>query len=332
MRFRLVQLIWLLLGLVVLVHINPVLAVASSNLGGLLLLREMMDNSTPQNRAVVSCGGKDNFQQARSALMWAVTIQPERVSTYAMLGRLEIASGCLHAGQVWLEQGYQQKSTDTIIGLMLGDVYESLGETDAAVRIWRSSPAILEGYIQGGGGAAYGHDWEWAEIAFRRAVAIDPYSAAARWGLGEVFYGQGRYDEAVKTFTVARTLGTPPDAYKIVEFAHVLDMRGRGAEAVRMLDESNVTGALADAIRGNYHLQTGQLDQAVRFLENSVLLQPEDVWFRKALAEAYARQEQKELAVAQLEAALRINPDFQPGRDLLGCLSVAIDLTECLGQ
>ena len=343
MRFKFVQLIWLLLGLVVLVCINPVLAAASSNFGSILLLREMTDNntthlllremmgnSTPQKGAVVLCGGKDSFKQARNTLKWVVTIWPERVLTYAMLGRLEIASGCLNAGKFWLEQGHQRKPDDMMMDLMLGEVYDALGETDAAVRIWRSSPVILEKYIQRGTAASFNHDWTRAEVAFRRAVAIDPYSAAAQWGMGEVFYGQGRFDEAIEIFMMARSLGTPSDAYKVVEFAHVLDMRGRGAEAVHLLDEINVTGILADAIRGNYYRSVGDLNKAVYFLESSVRQSPQNPWSRHALAITYARQGQRESAIAQLQAALEFNPQFQPARDLLGCLSAAADPIQCV--
>ena len=129
---------------------------------------------------------------------------------------------------------------------------------------------------------------------------------------------------------IAKSLGTPSDAYKVVEFAHVLDVRGCGAEAVHLLDEFNATGVLADAIRGNFYRSVGDLNKAIYFLESSVRQSPQDPWFRHALAITYARQGQRESTIAQLQAALEFNPQFQPARDLLGCLSAAADPKQCV--
>jgi len=166
--------------------------------------------------------------------------------------------------------------------------------------------------------AMWNGDFKQASTIFQQMRILDPSDPLAAWYLATI------YDRA-------RSPGSSPaDAYRIVEFAHALEMTGRTAEAVQLLDAHGVGGALANAIRGNYYQGTGQLDVAVLFLESSVQQSPQDPWFRQALAITYARQGQRESAIAQLQAALEFNPQFQPALDLLGCLSVAGDLKQCV--
>jgi len=330
MRFRLIQLVFLLLCFALLATAEPLVAVASSNFGSLLLLREMGGNLSFQNRAMISCGEEVDLVQARNALTWAVTIQPEHVSTYVMLGRLERWVNCPDQARTWLEQGSRYTPNDIMLVWQLGETYSERGDLATAARIWRASPAVLQGFIWSGDRVAFGQDWTKAELEFRRALAIDSRSAAANWGLGGVLYGQGRFDEAIETFSVARTLGVPRDAYKIVQFAHVLDMRGRNTEAVRMLDEFNLMGPLADAIRGSFYRSVGDLDKAAYYLESSIRQQPNDPWARHALAIVYARLGRKAQATDQLQALLESNSQFQAARDLLGCLSTTENSRQCV--
>ena len=278
------------------------------------------------------CTEDARFTLPRVGLKWYLENGGPRESVYLMLGRLENLAGCLNAGQVWLEQGYQRYPDNLLIAWQLGELYWGQDNVEMAGSVWRSAGGIKDLLTRAGHNALGDHNWAEAERNFSMVIAIAPMESEGYWGLGSFFYGQNRLEEAIQSFDRARSLGSPPAyaTYRNVEFAHALQRSGQAAEAVQVLDVYKINGALADAIRGDYYQQTGQLDEAVHYLESSVRQSPQDPWSRQALAITYARQGQRESAIAQLQAALEFNPQFQLARNLLGCLSAAADPKQCV--
>lgn len=279
-----------------------------------------------------ACSERANLQAVRGMLSWGAYYSTSRGRAYLMRGRVEDAYGCRQEAVSWLREAAREAPNDVIVAFTLGEVLQALGNSEAAVRAWQSVPQIAQKYVFSAGRAVRAQAWVTAVREARLAVAIDPHDPGGRrWlGLGLAF-GQSRWEEGVRELREARALGEP-DAYVTVEIAHVLQIAGKEEEAVQELSGYTGASALAESIRGQYYMRKGRLDEAVRVLKKSVELEPAEAWSRKILAEVYARQGKRKLAVEQLEAALRTNPAFQPGRDLLGCISTAGDVGDCVGR
>jgi protein O-GlcNAc transferase len=119
---------------------------------------------------------------------------------------------------------------------------------------------------------------EEAEDLYRRILAADPASFAAQHMLGVVVAQTGRSDEALAL--IAAALKTNPgDAGALVNYANVLSLKGRFAEAVTAYDRVLAMRSDADVLRGRGHaLQgLGLLPQALASYAQALVLNPSDV-------------------------------------------------------
>jgi hypothetical protein len=85
-------------------------------------------------------------------------------------------------------------------------------------------------------------------------------------------------------------------------------------EQVWKMDQSQA--AVAAAL-GAYRMQRGNVDEAIRFWNQALAMNPALVLVRANLAVALSRAGHQEEAEATLRKALEFNPVFQPARDLL---------------
>ncbi|MCI0743396.1 MAG: tetratricopeptide repeat protein [Gemmataceae bacterium] len=148
------------------------------------------------------------------------------------------------------------------------------------------------------------------ELAYRRALGVDPLSEAASVGLGEVLLGMGEYDKAFNAFRTA----APRSARARILAAQALISRNlsqpeaqRGWEEVdRFLDQ--IAQASPDAaeialLRAEVLAGKDQLAQASDHLSAAIAKHPDKVELWGARAAVLQRQEKWQEAVALLDEA-----------------------------
>ena len=130
---------------------------------------------------------------------------------------------------------------------MLAGIYVTMGETERAIESLRSF------------------------------VELRPSSDAARVRLGELYYSEGRYDEALAQYE----------------------------KAVELNPDAGNRYAL-----GQVYLQTGDFSRAEGQFMKVLLMAPDDPAGNLGLGQAYSKSGQYELAIEQFEAAIRKKNDF----------------------
>src|SRR5580692_11682037 len=117
-----------------------------------------------------------------------------------------------------------------------------------------------------------------AEDLYRRILAADPASFAAQHMLGVLAAQTGRNDDALALIAAALKI-KPGDAGALVNYANVLSLKGRFAEAVAAYDRALAVRPDPDALRGRGHaLQgLGLLPQALASYAQALALNPSDM-------------------------------------------------------
>lgn len=142
---------------------------------------------------------------------------------------------------------------------------------------------------------------------FRRAVALDPRRTTARWRLCLCLLDLGGYTEALPHLEqLARE--KPGDVDVSVRLARCLQMLGRPADAVRILDgvlAANPENGLAMRTRGQFALSANppQLGEAERWLARAAAALPNDYQSQWFYAEVLRLQGKDADARAQVKRA-----------------------------
>jgi tetratricopeptide (TPR) repeat protein len=207
--------------------------------------------------------------------------------------------------------------------LLRGDAEELNGDHSAALAAWRHVADLPERHRRLAEQHAAAGLWEPARREATLAIEIDPAFGPGYRTLGNVLLsGWANAGAAVRSYETAIELGAAQhDDYLYVELAHALDMDGRPDDAVSVLDEHRVGGALADAIRGVWYLGRGDAVTARTYLERARLAAPDDTWTLLQLGYAYRAQGDLDGARRSWLAALRINPNFAEARRALDAQS-----------
>jgi hypothetical protein len=124
--------------------------------------------------------------------------------------------------------------------------------------------------------------------------------------------------------TVARGGG---DALTLAYLAEFYRDRKDDAHALPLYEESwriDSTQSAVAAALGAYQMQRGNLDQAIRFWNQALAINPALVLVRANLAAALLRTGHPEQAQATLRQALEFQPSFAEGRDLLNRITKQI--------
>jgi len=116
-----------------------------------------------------------------------------------------------------------------------------------------------------------------AEAAFGRALALGPDNAMAQMGMGTVRDRQGKYEHA------------------IAHFRHALELQPQNATALYNL--------------GSILLTVEEVDDAIAVLEQCLAAQPDLPQAHRSLGNAYARAERPAEAIEHLEAYLVLMPN-----------------------
>lgn len=157
-----------------------------------------------------------------------------------------------------------------------------------------------------------------ARTQFEKVAAADPKSVAAPTMLGLIFEAQNRPDEARRKYE--RILETVPDAPVAANnLAWLYAERGEQLDlalelAYRAQKRLPSEGVVSDTIGWIYYKKF-QPDRAVPFLQEGVDRDPRDPVRQYHLGMAYLQKGDEEQARRWLERALKLQPDFQGADD-----------------
>lgn len=145
-----------------------------------------------------------------------------------------------------------------------------------------------------------------AADAYRSALALDPKLAAAELGLGQTLEHQAKLDDALPHYRKAADLDPKLQSF-LLEMAVAFSKANRPSDAIALLKEfPNDAGAREEL--GRLYLAANQPADAVAQFQAAVDISPSPA-NRLALATAYLKNNQPNLAAPILEQALAANPN-----------------------
>jgi tetratricopeptide (TPR) repeat protein len=148
-----------------------------------------------------------------------------------------------------------------------------------------------------------------------RQVQENPTIAALAFGLGQRYYGLGRFEDAIEVLNRAAA-ANPQDIALHHLLGDVLTDAGRGDEA----EAAYRAAVAADPNVGNYNklgigmLKLGRLDQAAEAFQQAVAADPSVTEPYFHLGEIFAQQGQNDQAIQQFQKVLEIGPPNDPLR------------------
>jgi tetratricopeptide (TPR) repeat protein len=145
-----------------------------------------------------------------------------------------------------------------------------------------------------------------AADTYRAALAADPKMAPAELGLGQSLERQDKLEEALPHYQQAAALDSNLKSYEL-ELAIAFSKANRADDAIALLQQfQNDPGAREEL--GRLYLQTNRAADAVAEFKAAVELSP-TLANELALATAYLRNNQADLAAPILEQAVATNPN-----------------------
>jgi len=154
-------------------------------------------------------------------------------------------------------------------------------------------------------------DYDGAERACRKALAINPANATAHNRLGFVCQQDGRLQDAARHYCQAIE-ADPTHATAHANLAGLLVKMGRPADAVahyRAALEAKPGDARSHMNLGAVLLAGGRLEEAAQHLAEAVRLRPDDTNSHFNLAQALVHLGRLNEAIDHYRASVRLNPD-----------------------
>ena len=145
-----------------------------------------------------------------------------------------------------------------------------------------------------------------AADAFRAALAADPKQGVAELGLGQSVAREGKLDEALPHYQQAATLDPGLKTY-LLEIAVAFSKADRAKDAIPLLAQFPDDPGAREEL-GRIYLAEKQPAEAVKEFQAAVAASPNSA-NRLALATAYLKNNQPDLAAPILEQELTAHPD-----------------------
>lgn len=187
------------------------------------------------------------------------------------------AFGAVGSSDRALSESLVNYPRNAIAECLLGDSLQLQGKLDAAKEHYAKAAALAPKWTKPLFNLGLAHlstDAKAAEGSFRQVIALDPsYSQAQLW-LGDALLKQGRFDEAIKAYSVAGN-------------DKALDVESQ----IRI---------------GNAQMQAGNFEQARQFFANAAAKAPKDPRAVAGIAQTYQNMGQPRAAEAKYDQANRI--------------------------
>jgi tetratricopeptide (TPR) repeat protein len=165
-----------------------------------------------------------------------------------------------------------------------------------------------------------------SEASFRRALADNPQSAEAAYGLGSVYLKQSKTEAARTSFEAATQLtasypDTLPDAWNNLGLIAARENHFEDAVVLfqKALELSPDHRVALDNL-GNAYRQLQRWDDAKATLEHAVAVAPQDPEANYSLGMVYAQLNDTDRAYELLQKALTLRPDYPEALNNLGIL------------
>jgi len=161
---------------------------------------------------------------------------------------------------------------------------------------------------------------EEAIAAFQRAIELDPTLAAPRNGLGAVYAGLGRQEEAIAAYRRAIELD-PTDAAPHNGLGNVYADQGRQEEALAAFQraiELDPTYAYPHNGLGNVYRDLGRQEEAIAAYRRAIELDPTDAYPHNGLGTVYRALGRQEEAIAAYQRAIELDPTLATPHNNLG--------------
>ena len=149
-------------------------------------------------------------------------------------------------------------------------------------------------------------DFDAAAAAFRQALALDPKLAAAELGLGQSLAREGKLDEALPHYQQAAALDSNLKSF-LLEEAIALEKANRAEDAIALLKQFPDNAGAREEL-GRLCLTLNRPAEAVTEFQAAVAISSTPA-NQLALATAYLKNNQPDLAQPILEQALASNPN-----------------------
>jgi tetratricopeptide (TPR) repeat protein len=151
-----------------------------------------------------------------------------------------------------------------------------------------------------------GGDYPAAQAAFETAAKLDPKMAVAELGLGQTLLRQNKLDQALPHYKQAAALDSSYKSF-LLEIATAYSKSNRQVEAADLLAQFPNDAGAREAL-GNLYLEMNRPSDAVNQFEAASKISPAPA-NQVALASAYLKNNQPDLAQPILERALAGNPN-----------------------
>jgi tetratricopeptide (TPR) repeat protein len=208
----------------------------------------------------------------------------------------------------------------------------SFGDGQAAYQAKKYSQAttIFEAYTERRPGNAWGHymlglsawksgDFSKAEMAFEKALSIDPRHVKSLVNLSRVFIDQKRHDEAIDRLTRAAEID--PDSGEVYRLLgrtyHTQGQTEEAVDAYRRAIELNERDAWSMNNLGLLFIETDRADEALPLLAQAVDLRKEVPEFHNNLGMALEHTGRFKAAATAYNGALTVDPRYEKAKQNL---------------
>ena len=181
-------------------------------------------------------------------------------------------------------------------------------------RAWLAAAAVLVCFVLGCLTYRQVGYWRDNETLWRYTLGITKRNYVAHNHLGLALAREGRPDEAIAQFRAGKALHT----YSTDQLLALGDYELHALHPREAIEEGNTAlGSSADpklkaagwSELGQAHLQLHDYDQAAECYQNALRLNPDDAMALSGLAVLALRQGRSDVAVAQLEHAVKVDPN-----------------------
>lgn len=208
----------------------------------------------------------------------------------------------------------------------MAEQYAAEGRTDQA-EAWtlkaeedNPAPALVEFRV--GRVLSANHDPAGAIRHFERAGQLDPGRAQTEYALGQALLDAGRAKDAVPHLRLALAAGVRTDVagFDLARALADSGERAAAAEALSQVQPANVSDAASWLALGDLAVRLDAPALEERFFRAAVAADSSNATARLNLAVVCAQEGRLDEARLNAEAALKLQPDYEPARRLLAAL------------
>jgi type IV pilus biogenesis/stability protein PilW len=233
---------------------------------------------------------KGDFEDAVSAIMMAIDLDPDYSEARNQLGNLYLAMNKLQEAAMEFEKAIELDPTHVTAHNNLGLIYSQKGQIEDAIK------------------------------EFQEAVRLDPNSAEAHNNLGSLYIGQGGYNQAMPE--LKKALEIRPDYIKALInlgmlYVNLQDFQNAEELFLKAL-KTDRDSAEAYSQLGNLYLYQQEFDKAVSTFKRMQSIQPEDPRIHYFLGKAYQALGDMDAALKAWRQAIELQPDLAAAHLNLG--------------